>query len=134
MPANQKQIERWEQRFPALQDVWSLSPLQSGLLFHASLAAESMDVYTAQLRIDFEGEVDAARLRAAAAALLARHANLRTAFVYDDGVPAQVVLDAVEVPWREVDLTTAGTETELARLLDEDRSARFDLARPPCSG
>ncbi|WP_124396555.1 non-ribosomal peptide synthetase, partial [Rhodococcus wratislaviensis] len=131
VPANQQQIDRWERRFPALQDVWSLSPLQSGLLFHASLAAESMDVYTAQLRIDFEGEVDTVRLRAAAAGLLARHANLRTAFVYDDGVPAQIVLDAVEVPWREVDLTIAGTESELARLLDEDRSARFDLARPP---
>ncbi|MEN0136224.1 MAG: amino acid adenylation domain-containing protein, partial [Rhodococcus sp. (in: high G+C Gram-positive bacteria)] len=129
--ANQQQIERWEERFPALRDVWSLSPLQSGLLFHASLAADSMDVYTAQLRIDFEGVVDAERLRAAAAGLLARHANLRTAFVYDDGVPAQIVLDAVEVPWREIDLTDTDTDTELVRLLDEDRSARFDLARPP---
>ncbi|RZL76343.1 MAG: amino acid adenylation domain-containing protein, partial [Rhodococcus sp. (in: high G+C Gram-positive bacteria)] len=133
MPVSQQQIERWEERFPAVQDVWSLSPLQSGLLFHASLAAESMDVYTAQLRINLEGAVDAPRLRAAAAGLLARHPNLRTAFVYDDGVPAQLVVDTVEVPWREVDLTIDGpaTETELGRLLDEDRSARFDLPRPP---
>ncbi|PQP10869.1 non-ribosomal peptide synthetase, partial [Rhodococcus opacus] len=131
--ANQQQIERWEERFPGLRDVWSLSPLQSGLLFHASLAAESMDVYTAQLRIDLAGEVDAGRLRAAAAGLLARHPSLRTAFVYDDGVPAQLVVDAVDVPWREVDLTVEGSVpgTELARLLDEDRSARFDLTRPP---
>ncbi|EID79114.1 non-ribosomal peptide synthetase, partial [Rhodococcus opacus RKJ300 = JCM 13270] len=131
--ANQQQIERWEERFPALRDVWSLSPLQSGLLFHASLAAESMDVYTAQLRIDLEGAVDAERLRAAAAGLLARHSSLRTAFVYDDGVPAQLVVDTVDVPWREVDLTLDGPapDTELARLLDEDRSARFDLTRPP---
>ncbi|WP_037197605.1 non-ribosomal peptide synthetase, partial [Rhodococcus sp. DK17] len=131
--ANQQQIERWEERFPALRDVWSLSPLQSGLLFHASLAAESMDVYTAQLRIDLEGAVDAERLRAAAAGLLARHPSLRTAFVYDDGVPAQLVVDTVDVPWREVDLTLDGPapDTELARLLDEDRSARFDLTRPP---
>ncbi|MFW2244019.1 amino acid adenylation domain-containing protein, partial [Rhodococcus opacus] len=131
--ANQQQIERWEERFPALRDVWSLSPLQSGLLFHASLAAESMDVYTAQLRIDLEGAVDAERLRAAAAGLLARHPSLRTAFVSDDGVPAQLVVDTVDVPWREVDLTVEGSapDTELERLLDEDRSARFDVARPP---
>ncbi|OYD69574.1 non-ribosomal peptide synthase protein (TIGR01720 family)/amino acid adenylation domain-containing protein [Rhodococcus sp. OK302] len=131
---SQQQIERWEAQFPALEDVWSLSPLQSGLLFHAALAASSMDVYTAQLRINLEGRVDAGRLRTAAAGLLARHPNLRTAFVYDDeGVPAQVVVDDVEVPWRAVDLSASGTdiESELARALDADRRARFDLAAPP---
>ncbi|MFZ2174242.1 MAG: condensation domain-containing protein, partial [Rhodococcus sp. (in: high G+C Gram-positive bacteria)] len=131
---SQHQIERWESRFGALRDVWSLSPLQTGLLFHATLAAESVDVYTAQLRIDLEGAVDAVRLRAAAAELLARHPNLRTAYVYDDdGIPAQLVVDAVELPWRQVDLNGYGpdAEAELARLLDEDRIARFDLAHPP---
>uniref|UniRef100_UPI000A6F2398 non-ribosomal peptide synthetase n=1 Tax=Rhodococcus marinonascens TaxID=38311 RepID=UPI000A6F2398 len=131
--ASQRQIERWEERFPALQDVWSLSPLQSGLLFHASLAA-SVDVYTAQLRINLEGAVDAGRLRSAAAGLLAGHPNLRSAFVYDDdGVPAQLVVDGVEVPCQEVDLTGHGSavDAELTRLLDEDRSARFGLDTPP---
>ncbi|MEV0948718.1 amino acid adenylation domain-containing protein, partial [Rhodococcus sp. NPDC049939] len=131
---NQRQIERWERRYPTLRDVWSLSPLQSGLLFHATIAAESVDVYTAQLRIDLEGAVDGARLRAAAARVLARHPSLRAAFVYDEtGEPAQLVVDDVEVPWREVDLCVDGTcaDTELARLLDEDRFASFDLTRPP---
>ncbi|MDI9919144.1 amino acid adenylation domain-containing protein, partial [Rhodococcus sp. IEGM 1379] len=131
---SQQQIERWEGQFPALRDVWSLSPLQSGLLFHAALAASTVDVYTAQLRINLEGRIDAGRLRTAVAGLLARHPNLRTAFVYDaDGVPAQVVVDDVEVPWREVDLSAGGTdiEMELSRLLDDDRRERFDLAAPP---
>ena len=35
---DQDAIERLERRFPALTDVWPLSPLQSGLLFHAQLA------------------------------------------------------------------------------------------------
>nr|EJI95569.1 non-ribosomal peptide synthase domain TIGR01720 domain protein [Rhodococcus sp. JVH1] len=129
----QQQIERWERRFPALREVWSLSPLQSGLLFHATLAAETLDVYTAQLRIDLEGAVDAVRLREAASGLLAHHPGLRTAFVYDDdGVPAQLVVDDVELPWEEVDLV--GTDTadgELIRLLAEHRTARFDLTGPP---
>ncbi|WP_245814107.1 condensation domain-containing protein, partial [Rhodococcus marinonascens] len=131
---NQPQIERWERRYPVLRDVWSLSPLQSGLLFHATLTAETIDPYTAQLRLDLEGTVDTTRLRAAAAGLLGHHPSLRAAFVYDEaGAPAQLIVDDVDVPWREVDLTAYGSavDTELARLLDEDRIARFDLARPP---
>ncbi|WP_165497174.1 non-ribosomal peptide synthase/polyketide synthase [Rhodococcus sp. ABRD24] len=132
---SQNEIEQWEHRYPGLQDVWSLSPLQAGLLFHARLVAESVDVYTAQLRLELVGEVDAARLRAAASGLLANHANLRTAFVYDDsGVPAQLVLESVELPWREVDLSALADgdrDRELHRVLDEDRLARFAMDRPP---
>ncbi|WP_065489848.1 non-ribosomal peptide synthetase [Rhodococcus opacus] len=131
---SQSRIERWEHSYPGLREIWSLSPLQSGLLFHSTLAADSLDIYTAQLRIDLEGAVDSARLRRAAAGVLAHHATLRAAFEYDDhGVPAQLVVDRVDVPWREVDLTGCGSAAgvELERLLDDDRVARFDLARPP---
>ncbi|MFW2236823.1 amino acid adenylation domain-containing protein [Rhodococcus opacus] len=131
---SQSRIERWEHSYPGLREIWSLSPLQSGLLFHSTLAADSLDIYTAQLRIDLEGAVDSARLRRAAAGVLAHHASLRAAFEYDDhGVPAQLVVDRVDVPWREVDLTGCGSAAgvELERLLDDDRIARFDLARPP---
>ncbi|WP_081276485.1 non-ribosomal peptide synthetase [Rhodococcus opacus] len=131
---SQSRIERWEHSYPGLREIWSLSPLQSGLLFHSTLAADSLDIYTAQLRIDLEGAVDSARLRRAAAGVLAHHATLRAAFEYDDhGIPAQLVVDRVDVPWREVDLTGCGSAAgvELERLLDGDRVARFDLARPP---
>ncbi|WP_442972550.1 non-ribosomal peptide synthase/polyketide synthase [Rhodococcus sp. JS3073] len=131
---SQSRIERWEHSHPGLREIWSLSPLQSGLLFHSTLAADSLDIYTAQLRIDLEGAVDSARLRRAAAGVLAHHANLRAAFEFDDhGIPAQLVVDTVDVPWREVDLTGYGSAAgeELERLLDDDRVARFDLARPP---
>ncbi len=131
---SQSRIEHWERLYPGLREIWSLSPLQSGLLFHSTLAADSLDIYTAQLRIELEGAVDSARLRRAAAGVLAHHATLRAAFEYDDhGIPAQLVVDTVDVPWREVDLTGYGTAAgeELERLLDEDRVARFDLTRPP---
>ncbi|WP_097213760.1 MULTISPECIES: non-ribosomal peptide synthase/polyketide synthase [unclassified Rhodococcus (in: high G+C Gram-positive bacteria)] len=132
---SQHEIDRWQHRYPSLTDVWSLSPLQSGLLFHATLAAETIDVYTAQLVMDLAGTVDPARLRGAANALVAHHPNLRTAFVYDDnGIAAQLVLDQVDVPFVEVDLTevaAAGREAELRRLLDEERVARFAMDRPP---
>ncbi|MBF6541389.1 hypothetical protein IU418_29840, partial [Nocardia farcinica] len=79
--ATQRDIEDWERRFPTLTDVWPLSALQSGLLFHARLAAGSVDVYTAQAVLTLTGHVDPARLRAAAQAVLDRYENLRTAFL-----------------------------------------------------
>src|SRR5690606_12400564 len=100
---------------------------------HAALSVDAVDVYTAQLRLDLAGDVDAGRWQAAFASLLARHAALRTAFVHDDtGTPVQLVLDQVEMPWREVDLTgSPDPHSDLQALLDTERFARFDLAHPP---
>ncbi|MGV7852696.1 condensation domain-containing protein, partial [Mycobacterium kansasii] len=83
-----------------------LAPLQTGLFFHALLAKSSVDVYTVQTVIDLAGQIDTARLRAAAQGIIDRHDNLRTAFVTSSHGPAvQIVLADVEVPWHELDLT-----------------------------
>ncbi|WP_156371072.1 non-ribosomal peptide synthase/polyketide synthase, partial [Nocardia arizonensis] len=125
----QRDIDGWERRFPTLTDVWPLSALQAGLLFHARLAATSVDVYTAQAVLALTGRVDATRLRSAAQALVDRYENLRTAFVSDhDGNPVQVVLDSVRVDWSEYDRLDSG---EAADLIDVDRMRRFDLTEPP---
>ncbi|RBO90906.1 non-ribosomal peptide synthase protein (TIGR01720 family)/amino acid adenylation domain-containing protein, partial [Nocardia puris] len=127
--ATQRDIDGWERQFPALSDVWPLSALQAGLLFHARLAASSVDVYTAQAVLTLTGRVDAARLRAAAQALVDRYENLRTAFVSDhDGSPVQVVLDGVRVAWAEYDRSETGAADDL---IEADRLRRFDLAAPP---
>ena len=125
---DQRQIERWEAEYPDARDIWPLPPLQTGLLFHSRLAVGSLDVYVAQLTLSLSGAVDAARLRAAVDAVLARHPGLRTAFVHDAaGTPAQLVLDHADLPWREVDVDAAG----LTALLDAERVLPFDPARPP---
>ncbi|MFZ2174496.1 MAG: amino acid adenylation domain-containing protein [Rhodococcus sp. (in: high G+C Gram-positive bacteria)] len=131
----QADLEVLEQRYPEATDVWPLAPLQSGMFFHSVLAEDSVDVYTAQVVLALEGTVDTARLRSAAEALIGRHANLRTAFVQDaSGTAVQVVVDHVELPWVELDLSGLGEserQEELNRLLSEHRSARFDMAQPP---
>ncbi|MFC4062870.1 condensation domain-containing protein, partial [Planomonospora corallina] len=86
-----------------LEDILPLSPLQQGLYFHALFDEGAPDVYTAQLTLDLEGPLDAARLAGAAARLLARHPNLRASFRQrTGGDPVQLVHRRVEVPWREV--------------------------------
>ncbi len=117
-----------------LEDLWPLSPLQEGLLFHALFDEHALDVYTMQVLLDFEGLLDAARLRAAAQALLDRHSCLRTALVLVNDPPVQVVVREVQVPWAEVDLSdrpTGDRSCQFDRLVEEDRIARFDLQTPP---
>ena len=86
-------------------DAWPLAPLQAGLLYHARLAEGHSDAYSSQVLVHLAGVVDAQRLRTAADALLGRYPNLRTTFVASEsGIPVQVVVDEVTLPWHEVDI------------------------------
>ncbi|GAA1964836.1 hypothetical protein GCM10009754_41020 [Amycolatopsis minnesotensis] len=114
---------------------WPLTPLQEGLLFHASLDSDAPDVYTMQLTFELHGEVDTAVLRASAEALLHRHPNLRAGFPHDrSDRPVQVIAEHVDLPWTEIDLTgtpEAERDAEADRLAEADAAVRFDLAAPP---
>src|SRR5437868_450441 len=63
---SQEEIERLEERYPRIEDILPLSPLQEGLLFHALYDAQAPDVYTVQLVLDLEGPLDEAVLKASA--------------------------------------------------------------------
>ncbi|RZL81354.1 MAG: amino acid adenylation domain-containing protein, partial [Rhodococcus sp. (in: high G+C Gram-positive bacteria)] len=132
---SQRDIETWEDRYPGVVDVWPLTAMQSGLLFHSMLAGSSFDAYTTQLVLHLGGRVDPERILAAGQALLDRHANLRTAFADDSETgPVQIVLDTVALPWREIDLRNLPEDTrdgEFERLLVEDQATHFDPATPP---
>ncbi|WP_369829532.1 amino acid adenylation domain-containing protein [Nocardia sp. 852002-20019_SCH5090214] len=128
-------IAKLSQDYPDLADVWPVTPLQSGMLFHALLADTSTDVYITQFTLDLGGAVDERRLRAAAQAVLDRHDNLRVAFAADAaGNPVQVVLDHVDVPWRSIDLTDLApeaAEAEAVRMCELDYGRRFAMDRAP---
>ncbi|WP_051865248.1 non-ribosomal peptide synthetase [Streptomyces griseus] len=128
-------IQAWKRRHAGLSDVWPLTPMQSGMLFESMLNDAGDDTYLMQTVYHLSGRVDAARLRTAAEALLERYANLRVAFVSDSADNlAQIVVDGVELPWREIDLgglADGEGAGALRRFLAEDRAGRFDLAVPP---
>ncbi|WJY42758.1 amino acid adenylation domain-containing protein [Streptomyces sp. P9-2B-2] len=132
---SQREIDAWQARHPGLADIWPLTPLQSGLLFHASLAGSSFDAYQVQLVFHLAGRVDPDRMRAAGQALLARHTSLRAGFVTGaTGEPVQIVVDGVPLPWQDVDLCAVpGPERAqaLERLLAEDLNTHFALDTPP---
>ena len=132
---SQAEIERLESHYPRIEDVLPLSPLQEGLLFHALFDAQGPDIYTMQIGFALDGPLDSAVLRAAAEALVQRHASLRAAFRHDNlSRPVQVIVPTVGVPWRSIDLSLleeAAREQRWELLLLEDRAERFDFAAPP---
>ncbi len=118
-----------------IHEVLPLTPLQEGLLYHATVDEWQLDVYTVQNIFTFSRRVDAAALRAAADALLRRHPALRAGIWYE-GVerPVQFIPRQLRAAWREVDLShldAAEAQRRLERIRVEQRERRFDLTRPP---
>ncbi|MGC4060234.1 MAG: amino acid adenylation domain-containing protein [Aquabacterium sp.] len=72
-----------------IEDLYPLSPMQSGMLFHSVFEAGG-NAYVNQVRLDIEG-LDTARFKAAWQAAIARHAVLRTGFWHQREVPLQWV-------------------------------------------
>ncbi|KZB80204.1 non-ribosomal peptide synthetase [Amycolatopsis regifaucium] len=116
-----------------IEEIWPLSPLQAGLLFHAVYDGEGPDVYIGHWILDLDGAVDAARLRSAWETLLARHAPLRACFRQrKSGETVQIITRQVDLPWREADLSHLDDPAEAVRALaEQDRTTRFDLAQAP---
>ncbi|MEV5414527.1 amino acid adenylation domain-containing protein, partial [Thermopolyspora sp. NPDC052614] len=130
VPVTQRDLDAWRRRYGEPADVWPLTAMQQGILFHSLLDTTAHDAYQMQFVLHLTGEIDPDRMRAAGQALLDRHPNLRCAFPPDSaGGLVQVVPERVELPWRHV--MTAGGEQELRRLLAEERATPFDPAVPP---
>nr|WSY54834.1 amino acid adenylation domain-containing protein [Streptomyces sp. NBC_00886] len=115
---SQAEIEAVEARHPDAVDVWPLTAMQSGLLFHVMLAGQEYDPYQMQFTLHLDGPVEPDRMRAAGQTLLDRHPNLRVAFDFvADGDAVQVVPARAELPWQEIDLRD---------LPEAERPARFE--------
>uniref|UniRef100_UPI0004C01F2F condensation domain-containing protein n=1 Tax=Spirillospora albida TaxID=58123 RepID=UPI0004C01F2F len=110
-----------------LEDVYPLSPLQRGLLFHALYDDAERDVYTVQAHLDLAGTVDVPRLRGAAAEVLRRHPNLRAGFWFEDmDEPVQFIPSGTgDVPF------TATAEADLDAVLEREWATPFDVSDPP---
>lgn len=115
---------------PDIEEVLPLTPLQEGLLFHASLDDAEPDLYTMRLVLDIDGPLDVDALARAGRALLVRHPTLRAGFRHGGGArPLQFVPREPDFPLRHVDLRTE--PGDLAAVTDAESRHRFDLAAPP---
>ncbi|TDE41877.1 amino acid adenylation domain-containing protein, partial [Nonomuraea mesophila] len=133
---DQADVSAIEADTPGLQDVLPLTPLQTGLYFHATFNpgnGPESDPYVVQQIIELTGPLDGERLRTVADRLLGRHPNLGAAFrTTGDGQIVSVIAGPARVPWRSEDLGGAGhARPLLEEIAAAERSAPFDLARPP---
>jgi amino acid adenylation domain-containing protein/non-ribosomal peptide synthase protein (TIGR01720 family) len=117
-----------------LEDVYPLTPMQQGMLFHTLLSPGS-GVYFEQLVCRLRAPFDAAAFEQAWQRVLERHSVLRTAFVWE-GLerPLQVVHQRLRLPierhdWRG--LTEAEQEAKFSAFLSEDRERGFALGQAP---
>ncbi|MET0396749.1 MAG: amino acid adenylation domain-containing protein, partial [Longimicrobiaceae bacterium] len=125
--------EHNDQVLAAVEDVYPLTPVQAGMLFHA-LYAPGSQVYVNQYVFSLRGSPDAAALRRAWQGAVDHHPVLRTSFAWEGmDRPLQVVHRGVEMPWEEHDwreLPPDAREERRRRYLEADRERGFDLARP----
>ena len=88
-----------------IADVLPLTPLQQGLLFHASTAEGDDGVYAVQLYITLSGPLDQVRLHDAVQQVATRHPHLLARFSGKFAEPVQIVPADPVVPWSYVDLS-----------------------------
>jgi amino acid adenylation domain-containing protein/non-ribosomal peptide synthase protein (TIGR01720 family) len=119
---------------PILEDVYPLTPMQEGMLFHTLLAPES-GAYFEQLTCTLRAPLDVQALEEAWRRMLARHSVLRTRFAWQGMErPLQVVLRQVPLPWDLRDWRGVGEADEQAQFeafLEEDRRRGFALGEAP---
>ncbi|WP_409285766.1 amino acid adenylation domain-containing protein, partial [Pseudomonas protegens] len=116
-----------------VQDLYPLSPMQQGMLFHSLYQQGQDDVYVSQLRADVQG-LDVVRFQAAWEQVLARHDMLRTGFVWQDdqGQALQVVYRQAHLPFIQYDWRERPDQAAaLDALALEQHQRGFELARPP---
>ncbi|TGN90761.1 amino acid adenylation domain-containing protein [Bradyrhizobium yuanmingense] len=114
-----------------IQDIYGLSPLQDGILFHHLLSKEG-DPYLLVGRVTFASRDLLDRYLDAVRQVVARHDILRTSIVWSGlSTPAQVVWRQASLVVDEVVLDGEGpADEQLARRFDP-RLHRIDLGRPP---
>ncbi len=120
-------------QFGNVEDVYALSPMQEGMLFHT--AAGAPGVYVTQVSALLVGELNEANLERVWEQLVARHTSLRTAFLWDGlDEPLQVVRQRAALEWHVRDwrgLDPGSRRQRFDAFLREDRARGFDLEVAP---
>ena len=132
----QQQLDRLPLAARDIEEIYGLAPLQEGLLLHTLLNPGS-GMYLMQDVFRTDQALDPAAVQRAWSQVVARHAILRTSFLWsEDSAPVQIVHRSAPsiVPffdWTGVEQTAA--EEGLALILREEIVTGFDVTQPPLS-
>ena len=117
-----------------IENIYPLSPMQQGILFHTLLAPEA-GTYVPQIVLTLKGELDAAVLKQAWQQAVNQHNVLRAAFYWEQrDDPFQVVYRHADLAWVEQDWRSQKPNlhaTHLKVFLDCNQTQSFNLQKPP---
>ncbi|MUG94912.1 non-ribosomal peptide synthetase [Scytonema sp. UIC 10036] len=115
-----------------IEDIYELTPLQKGVLFHCLYENESQ-LYFFQIVYNIHSSINADIFEKAWQIVIDRHTILRTGFYWEEiENPLQVVYKQVKVPlthydWRHLDRVEQGNQ--LQSFIDDDRKQGFELSQ-----
>ncbi|MGR2697468.1 amino acid adenylation domain-containing protein [Bacillus inaquosorum] len=116
----------------SIQDIYPLSYMQEGMLFHSLLQKDSQ-AYVEQASFTIEGKVNSQFFQNSINALVARHDIFRTIFISQNvSSPQQVVLRERNIIVQEKDITHLNEEKQaqfIEQLKEKDRVQGFHLQK-----
>ncbi|MGY2290395.1 non-ribosomal peptide synthetase [Pseudomonas sp. SDO528_S397] len=122
----QQQLDALPVDGPAMADLYPLSPMQQGMLFH-TLYEPQAQAYINQLRLDIDG-LDLLAFGRAWQAAVDRHDILRSSFHWEGLDSAhQVIRQQVDLPLQVIDDVNANTDA----LAEAERARGFALDTAP---
>jgi amino acid adenylation domain-containing protein/thioester reductase-like protein len=129
-------LRRIEQAVPGgaanIQDIYSLSPLQEGILFHHLLSRQQGDAYVLPMLLSLASRASLDKFIGAVRQVIARHDILRTALHWEElPQPIQVVYRHATLPVEELALDPDRDALEQMRELMRPERQRLDLRRAP---
>ena len=117
-----------------LEDLYELSPMQQGMLFH-TLYSPGSGIYFEQSIFTIEGDFDPDAFKRAWRQVVTRHSILRTGFAWQGlEKPVQIVYRNIEIDIEEHDWREFNTERQhelLEKFIHDDQLRGFDLTTPP---
>ncbi|MGX9378451.1 non-ribosomal peptide synthase/polyketide synthase [Pseudomonas sp. JQ36] len=128
----QAQLDQFPLATRQVADVYPLSAMQQGMLFH-SLYEQATGDYINQVRLDVEG-LDPQRFQQAWQAAVDNHDILRSSFVWQGELarPVQVVHKQLDMPFRVLDWRDRDDcQGDLNALAAAEQAQGFDLSQGP---
>lgn len=115
-----------------IQNIYGLSPMQEGMLFHSLMDSDS-SAYFEQMSFIIEGKIDLPKFEDAFNTVIDRYDILRTIFKYEKvEKPLQIVLKDRKAKIRFEDirgLNIHDQDITIKGIQEDDRKKGFDLAR-----
>ena len=114
-----------------VQQIYQLSPMQEGMLFHAIMDKES-NAYYQLISYDTIGEIDVQTIEDAWNALIEKYAIFRTVFIHEEiNKPMQVVLQErkIQIYFEDISsMTERVRENYIERYQEQEKQKGFNLS------